>query len=47
MIYMIDKVYYNVTVKQKNMDLNIYYILTAVFLWIEILVQTSEISVKL
>lgn len=47
MIYVIDKVYYNVTVKQKNMDLNIYYILTAVFLWIEILVQTSEISVKL
>lgn len=47
MIYMINKVYYNVTVKQKNMDLNIYYILTAVFLWIEILVQTSEISVKL
>lgn len=47
MIYMIDKVYYNVTVKQKNMDLNIYYILTAVFLWIEILVQISEISVKL
>lgn len=47
MIYMIDKVYYNVTVKQKNMDLNIYYTLTAVFLWIEILVQISEISVKL
>lgn len=44
---MINKVYYNVTVKQKNMDLNIYYILTAVFLWIEILVQISEISVKL
>lgn len=41
MIYLIDKVYYNVTVKQKNRDLNIYYTLTVqTLVQISVLVKT-------